>query len=152
MLASLQNITIDVDAGSYVSNVGVEGASGTVGGVTAVTVYSSGCTNITSNLDVIANAGTVGGVVGIAGGFWSNVHTTGNVTIMNVDHENVYSGSYGLAIGSMVTAQYGWFVQTYLNVDSDTITSAGKLTLNLTDGSTVTSNGETNNAIGRLLW
>lgn len=46
ILTSLQNITVDVDNGSYVSNVGVAGAGGNVASVAAIAAYSTGFKNI----------------------------------------------------------------------------------------------------------
>ena len=100
ILTSLQNVTVNVEAGSYVTNVDVEGAGGNIGGVGAIAAYSSGWHDISSNIDVIAKAGgEIGGIVGVASGKFYNLTYTGNITIVGADSAASKAERCGKIIG-----------------------------------------------------
>lgn len=132
VLTSLQNITVEVADGSYVSNVGVVGAGGNVASVAAIAAYSSGFKNITSNLDVIANPGEIGGVVAVANGIFENITFSGNVTVKNVDPENTSVAKYGTVLGTWAPI----WSKNYIK--ESTFTSTGSFTVEYTDGHSVT--------------
>lgn len=157
-LTSLQRITVDVDKGSYVSNVGVAAVTipaasideedkvispgGYMGGVVSTVAYSSSSTDIKSNIDVIANPGIVGGVVGLVSGPWSNTECSGSITIKDADADS--TNTYGRVIGAHVTCRSG---RTAL--DAETISGTGDLILELKE------NGGTkalDTVIGATLW
>lgn len=144
---SLKFITVDVDKGSYVSNVGVSkvgevAPSGYMGGVVPIAAYCSGANDIKSNIDVIANPGCVGGVVGLVSGMWSKTECTGNVTIKGAGED--ITNTYGTVIGSHVTCY-----QERTKLDADTISGTGELTLELKDNGGIK---KLDTVIGATLW
>lgn len=156
ILTSYQNIVIDVDKGSYLTNIGVDGASDAMGGVGAVAAYSSGTWNITSNLDVIAKAGNVGGAFGIVSGAFGEVDEktgdvygitcTGDVIIKNVSADTTDFKSYGQVLGIWAPI----YSKKYILVDTFKFT--GNFEIQLTDGTVVTSNGQESNLVGGRAW
>lgn len=143
----LHDITVDVDNGSYVSNVDVSkvgeaSPSGIIGGVIALGVQNMGSYSIKSNIDVIANDGFVGGVVGLANGKWSNIECTGDITIKSVSPEARLT--YGTIIGSFVPGQG--------NLDKNSSIASGSLRIEYTDGTVGESNGQESNLLGINAW
>lgn len=133
ILTSLQYVTVNVEAGSYVTNVGVVGAGGNVGGVGAVAAYSSGWHDISSNIDVIAKAGgEVGGIVGVASGKFQDLTYTGNITIVDADSAASKAERCGKLIGVWAPV----YRRDYI-VD-DSLTATGTFKINCTDGTVIT--------------
>lgn len=133
ILTSLQYVTVNVEAGSYVTNVDVEGAAGNIGGVGAVAAYSSGWHDISSNIDVIAKAGgEIGGIVGVASGKFQDLTYTGNITIVDADSTASKAERCGKIIGVWAPVY-----RRDLIVD-DTLTATGTFTINCTDGTVIT--------------
>lgn len=133
ILTSLQNVTVNVDAGSYVTNVGVAGAGGNVGGVGSVAAYSSGWHDITSNIDVIAAAGgEVGGIVGVASGKFYDLTYTGDITIVGADATASKAERCGLLIGV--------WAPLYRRdlIEDDRLAAGGNFTIRCTDDSEIT--------------
>lgn len=141
ILTSYQNIVIDVDDGSYVTNVGVEDGAAQIGGVAAVAAYSAGTSNIKTNLDVIAKAGTAGGAFGVVGGAFSNISCTGDVIVKDVDASTTVFKSYAQVLGLYAPVWYN-------GIQNETLSATGKFEIQLTNGTVVTSNGQTSNLVG----
>ncbi len=148
------NIEIDVEDGSYLSNVNArklsgDGVGGALGGVVAVAAWDRGSTNIKSNLDVIGVAGNVGGIVGVGNQVWYNINYTGDVTVKGVTPAEDGKYNYGLAIGGFAPV---WHHQDMSQEKRDSVVATGNLKLELTDGNVVTTNGQASNAIGGFYW
>ncbi len=147
------DIIIDVEEGSYVSNIMArelsgEGVSGTIGSVAAILAYSNGGVHdIKSNLDVIGSvSGDVGGIVGVGNYNYWDITYTGNVTVKNVaaKENGIYKG-IGLIIGELAPL-YG------KKDPAKSISATGTLTIELTDGTTIHSNGQESNNFGGWAW
>lgn len=147
-------ITIDVDEGSYLSNVTArelsgDGVGGVLGGVTATAAWDRGSTNITSNLDVIGVAGNVGGIVGIGNQVWYQIECSCNVTIKGVTPSADGKYNYGLAVGGFAPVWHHYDMSAEKRA---TVVATGELRIELTDGTVVTTNGQTSDAIGGFFW
>lgn len=156
------NITIDVEDGSYLSNVTAYersyyyddggnrvSAGGALGGVIAVAAWDRGSTNIESNLDVIGIAGNVGGIVGIGNQVWYQINYTGDVTVKGVAPSADGKYNYGLAVGGFAPV---WHHYDMSEEKRATVIATGTLTLELTNGTTVNTNGQASDAIGGFFW
>lgn len=147
MNTSITNIVINVYNGSYVSNLKARanGSISTVlGGVVAVAARTWANT-IVSNIDVIGDGSHIGGVVGQASYEWHTITCTGNVTVKNADSTTVVPGHYGTVVGSIIPILSA-------DVDADSISGTGTLTIECADGTVINSNGEASNAIGGSAW
>lgn len=155
-------ITIDVKAGSYLSNVKAYECSsysdgmgnfvrpgGALGGVVAVAAWDRGSTDITSNLDVIGVAGNVGGIVGIGNQVWYQINYTGDVTVKGVTPSENGKYNYGLAVGGFAPVWHHYDMSAEKRA---TVSATGTLTLELTTGETIHTNGQTSDAIGGFFW
>lgn len=147
ILTSYQNIVIDVDEGSYVTNVGVEGGAGQIGGVAPVAAYSSGTSNITTNLDVIAKEGSAGGAFAVVGGKFNNITCTGDVIVKDVNASTFDSKSYAQVLGLYVPVSWA---RSYIK--DNTLSATGRFEIHLTNGNVVTSNGQATNLVGGRAW
>lgn len=141
------NITVDVNAGSYVKGTGV------IGGVFASTPHGH-VNNIKSNIDVIASGAEVaaGGIVGSAGwelGYSDDTATgyiicSGNVIATDV--QETANGKYkiGKIVGQEANNPY-W--NGYNNPQSGSFfknfTANNTISITLTNGTVLTSNGMT---------
>lgn len=149
-----KNIVIDVEDGSYLSNVKAKelsgaGVGGALGGVVAVAAWDRESTNITSNLDVIGVAGNVGGVVGVGNQVWYEITCSGDVTVKEVEPSADGKYNYGLAVGGFAPV---WHHQDMSAERRATISATGTLNLELTNGTTIHTNGQASDAIGGFFW
>lgn len=147
-------ITIDVEDGSYLSNIKARelsgtGVSGALGGVVAIAAWDRGSTDIESNLDVSGVAGNVGGIVGVGNQVWYQINYTGDVTVKGVTPRADGKYNYGLAIGGFAPVWHHYDMNTTRRA---TVVATGTLTLELTNGTTVNSNGQASDAIGGFFW
>ncbi len=95
----LTNITVDVNAGSYVK-ADSESYRSYVGGVVGFMGEGNHkVLNVTSNIDVIGSTCDVGGIAGIAhyGNTFENVTCSGNVTLLNAKDEGDHLEIGGIA-------------------------------------------------------
>lgn len=148
------NIVIDVEEGSYLSNVRArelsgDGVGGALGGVVAIAAWDRGSTNIQSNLDVIGVAGNVGGIVGVGNQVWYEITYTGDVTVKGVTPSENGKYNYGLAIGGFAPV---WHHSDMSAAIRATISATGTLRLELTNGTVVNTNGQASDAIGGFFW
>lgn len=147
-------ITIDADKGSYLSNVKArelsgDGVGGALGGVVAVAAWDRGSTNLTSNLNVTGVAGNVGGIVGVGNQVWYEINYTGDVTVKGVTPSESGKYNYGLAIGGFAPV---WHHVDMSDARRATVVATGTLTLELTNGTTIHTNGQKSDAIGGFFW
>lgn len=147
-------ITIEVNDGSYLSNVAArelsgDGVGGALGGVVAVAAWDRGSIDIVSNLDVIGVAGNVGGVVGVGNQVWYRITCSGDVTVKGVTPAKDGKYNYGLAIGGFAPV---WHHTDMSAARRETVVATGTLTLELTDGTVVYTNGQASDAIGGFFW
>ncbi len=144
-LKELSNITVDVSADSYISNLknGTTGRAmciGSVGGWIKV----SKADNIVSNMNVLGRDGCIGGIFGEVLGqstvsYLSNLSYSGKVTAVDYDNQHKIQGSIvsftkyfnGLLVGM---PRYS------VVADEETCTSTGSLELKMLDGSVLTTN------------
>ncbi len=137
-MAELSDIVVDVEDGSYVSNMagGPDNAFNIVASVKGGG-YLASIRNITSNLDVKGKMASIGGLFGVVGGqntvcTISDVSYSGTVTVMTSSslqwNRAVYSYN-GLIIG---TPRFN------VVADPDTCTSTGALALHIEDGTVLT--------------
>ncbi len=139
-MAELSDIVVDVEEGSYVSNVagGPDSAFNIVGSVKGGG-YLSEIRNITSNMDVMGKCVSIGGLFGVIGGQStsceiSNVSYSGTVTVYTSTETQWGYGRYcynGLIIG---TPRFN------ITADAETCTSTGTLALHVEDGVILNSN------------
>ncbi len=149
------DIVIDVDAGSYVSNVKASelsgsGVGGALGSVASTVAWGRVVKNIQSNLDVIGNSGNVGGIIGIGNQYFENITYTGNVTVKNVTPKE--SGKYDHALVTGIIAPT-WNHSEMTEARRNSISATGTLTIELTDGTTINDNGQQcDNKFGGWAW
>lgn len=147
-------ININVEEGSYLSNVKArelsgDGVGGALGGVVAIAAWDRGSTEITSNLDVYGVSGNVGGIVGVGNQVWYQINYTGNVTITGVTKNENGKYNYGLAVGGFAPV---WHHYDMSDARRATVIATGDLKIILTDGTVVTTNGQKSDAIGGFFW
>ncbi len=149
MYSAVQNITVNVESGSYVSNIKTAVASGDgalIGGIVASSPYSYGSYNLVSNIDVYGTWGIVGGVAGIAGMYWKDCTCTGNVYVKNAEHDwKIKQHAAVLGVLAPTRSYYG-------GVKYDTLVSTGIFEIEYTDGTTSYTNEQTSNNYGAWAW
>lgn len=150
-------INIDVEEGSYLSNVNAEklsgdGVGGALGGIVAVAAWDRGSSDITSNLDIVAFKGTVGGIVGVGNQYFENITYTGNVTIKNVDADTFditnFNGNSHV-IGGIAPV---WNHSTMTQARHDSISATGNLIIELSNGTKVILNSSEKDPVGDFFW
>lgn len=148
------DIVINVDEGSYVSNVKAtelsgEGVGTALGGIASIVAWGRVVDNIESNLDVIGMSGYVGGIIGIGNQYFENITYTGNVTVKNVTPKE--NGQYQMALVTGVIAPT-WNHSEMTEERQNSISATGTLTIELTDGTTLNTNGQSSNNFGGWAW
>lgn len=143
------NITVDVNAGSYVKG------TGTIGGVFASAPHGH-LNYITSNINVIASGAevTAGGIVGCAG--WAvgcdssddtvagSIICTGNVVATGVEATADGKYSIGKIVGAEANNPYwGYYKWDDYGSFFKNFTANNTISITLTDGTVLTSNGMT---------
>lgn len=150
-------INIDVEEGSYLSNVNAkklsgDGVGGALGGVVAVAAWDRESSDITSNLDIIAFKGNVGGIVGVGNQYFKNITYTGDVTIKDVDVDTFditnFNGNSHV-IGGIAPV---WGHSTMTQAIHDSISATGNLIIELSDGTKVILNSSEKDPVGDFFW
>ncbi len=139
-----ENITVDVEEGSYVKG------SGVIGGVFASTPHGT-VRYITSNIDVIASQDgdsevTAGGIVGCAGWVLNYVTCTGDVVVTDVTQTANNKYTVGKIVGKEANNPYWSRYQDTTNQYGSTFknfTANNTISITLTDGTILTTNGLT---------
>lgn len=149
MYSGVQNITVNVEPGSYVSNIKAvsKGGSACIGGIVACAPYSYGSYNLISNIDVYASWGIAGGVAGVAGMYWKDCICNGNVYIKNAVIDDWKIKQHAAVLGTLAPTR-----DFRGGIKFDTLKSTGKFEIEYTNGTISYTNEQESNNYGAWAW